>query len=295
MATIYSPPEGFEPPDFDEAFVDGRYDRAKDDEVHNAYFERLRAEAARCGNTGETVGKIIYFPIADGSAAYMVWKEKPLQLLHLAIHDAWSIPAAHARGIKLADVRAMVDRADAWTDLFAKGDDWWASQPVGTVLHYDNGFEQYVRGEVVQIDGKRMLRPTALVGNVIPLGATTEQRLERGWGTTDIVGRTAWGEVKYGYHARKVMDGEAWQPSTSCVVESPEYNAERRKVDPRGLPAIDFDALLPQPDEAKLAAEATCRLVNEVARLANRLNDRDMTDDERIAAIRELVEHAAAT
>lgn len=119
MATVYATPAGFDPPDFMEALVDGRYDHELDDRIHAEYIARLAVEA-RSTSTGALVGEIVRFQIADGYAQYMVWKEKPLTLVHLAIHDAWSIPEAHARGLRLADVRGMVERDRALSDLFSR-------------------------------------------------------------------------------------------------------------------------------------------------------------------------------
>jgi hypothetical protein len=119
MATVYGPPEGFDPPDFDDAFVDGRYNMEKDDRIHKEYFDRLATEARRA-NTGDLIGEIIGFPIADGQALYMVWKQKPLQLVHLAVHDAWQIPEAHARGLRVTDIRQMVEGARKMDELFGR-------------------------------------------------------------------------------------------------------------------------------------------------------------------------------
>jgi hypothetical protein len=117
MATIYSLPEDFDPPDM--IFTDGRYDHAATDAAHDVWLDRLRAEAARCGITGELVGEVVRFQIADGYAQYMVWTEKPLALVHLPIYDAWSIPTAHARGLRLTDIRAMVQRENNLRAIFA--------------------------------------------------------------------------------------------------------------------------------------------------------------------------------
>lgn len=48
--------------------------------------------------------KLVYFPWADGSAVYLVTKEKPLQLQHVAVGDAWQVPQAYIRGTTLDDV-----------------------------------------------------------------------------------------------------------------------------------------------------------------------------------------------
>lgn len=119
MAKVYAPPAGFDPPDFEDSLVDGRYDMKLDDQLHNDYFDRLSAEAKRL-NSGDLVGEMIHFPVADGAAQYMVWKQKPLQLIHLPVHDAWQIPEAHARGLNVTDVRAMVQSDKRLAELFGR-------------------------------------------------------------------------------------------------------------------------------------------------------------------------------
>jgi len=109
MASIYCPPPGFEPP----KIVDWK--TWKEDEAN--YIERLTTHVKE-GSTDPLVGKIIRFQVADGYAQYMIWNTKPLQLIHLETGDAWQIPAAHARGLTLSDVKAMIKADEAWEELF---------------------------------------------------------------------------------------------------------------------------------------------------------------------------------
>ena len=50
------------------------------------------------------VGKMIHFPVADGSAIYQVVKEKPLQLKHVPYCDAWHADRILIRGLRKADI-----------------------------------------------------------------------------------------------------------------------------------------------------------------------------------------------
>lgn len=104
--------------------------------------------------------------------------------------------------------------------------DFWAAQPVGTVLHYCNGFEEYVRGEVVVLDatncetaawhGTKGLLPTALVGD--------------------------WHQGHMRHHVEGISEGRAWPPNASCVWESPTCATQYKRVDPRGLDPIHVEA-----------------------------------------------------
>jgi len=53
---------------------------------------------------GEIVGKLIYFPVEDGNAIYVVTKEKPLQLKHVSYCDAWHADRILIRGLRKADI-----------------------------------------------------------------------------------------------------------------------------------------------------------------------------------------------
>lgn len=54
--------------------------------------------------------KVISFPFADGFAMYFVKSMRPLVLQHIPYGDAWQIPYAHIRGLRLADVELMLKR-----------------------------------------------------------------------------------------------------------------------------------------------------------------------------------------
>jgi len=60
------------------------------------------------------VGRTLSFGVADGSAIYVIKKEKPLQLEHLPYGDAYRVSAAHIRGLRLADVQREADFAAMW-------------------------------------------------------------------------------------------------------------------------------------------------------------------------------------
>lgn len=95
--------------------------------------------------------------------------------------------------------------------------DFWANVQVGRVIHYHNGFGEYVRGVVIERDGKRQLDPVALVGD---------------W------------KNHWEYHWAKLLrrDG-AWQPSSTCVYEAPDFVGPRGPnagVDPTTLAPLDF-------------------------------------------------------
>lgn len=110
MATIYSAPKGFEIPHYD---IKLSYE--ENDELVNKAKDKLKEfckEQSNCPHAGEVVG----FPVADGKALYMILDYK--RLIHLPINDAWSIPEAHARGLRKEDLIGIVERQNAIDALF---------------------------------------------------------------------------------------------------------------------------------------------------------------------------------
>jgi hypothetical protein len=64
--------------------------------------------------------KIIKFQVADGFAFYFVKSKKPLVLQHIPFYDGYRIPQAHLRGLRLSDVKTMLQQEAALARLFSK-------------------------------------------------------------------------------------------------------------------------------------------------------------------------------
>ena len=110
MAKVFRAP--IEPPAFNYATWREDGDR---------YIKELRALARKnARGSNLLVGEVIRFQVADGYAQYMVWSVSPLNLVHIDLMDGYRIPDAHARGLRLADVKAMVERDKAIAALFAE-------------------------------------------------------------------------------------------------------------------------------------------------------------------------------
>lgn len=225
MATVFATPKGYDPPTFDDYFIDGNYDRALDDKLTREFFEGLAAYA-RSVNTGEYVGEVVYFPQGDGAAIYMVWQERPFSLVHIPIHDAWQLPEAHERGLELSDVVPQIEFERKMRAKASVVDEWWDSQEVGTILHYHNSFGEFVRCEVVDgpwtsaFEGGREgkhLQPIALVGEWKLLNPE-------------------------GYHAKKVITRTGgWRPAVGNIYEHPDYVSRSDKgIDPTNLEPLEI-------------------------------------------------------
>jgi len=66
------------------------------------------------------VGALIRFPVADGYAVYIVNRDKPLSLTHVALGDGWSADPILLRGLRKTDIIERVERDRNLKKLFAK-------------------------------------------------------------------------------------------------------------------------------------------------------------------------------
>ena len=133
-------------------------------------------------------------------------------------------------------------------------EDFFAGLSVGQTIHYHNGFNQFVRcqvviAETVHSEGKKVkaIKPVALVGN---------------WSKNDLPSRHVDGSVYNPYHVKCILEGSAFQPNASCICEAPGYSTRPVEQDPRTLPAIDLSV---PPMTTKEEAQAKLwTTVNEV-------------------------------
>lgn len=112
---VYSTP--VPAPEFEESMVDGRYSHEKDDEVTERYIAQVKTWLTDHGYHHKLTGEVVRFPIADGYAQYMV--ANATTLIWLPLGDAWQIPDAHARGLRISDIKAEIDRARKFRELFS--------------------------------------------------------------------------------------------------------------------------------------------------------------------------------
>ena len=112
MATAYRAP--IDPPEITtESLIDGSYRQ-----IENDYTDKLAAMARQNGKS-DLLGEIIRFPRGDGYAQYMVWNTRPLELVLIETGDAWTVEDALIRGLRVSDVREMVEREKKLAALFS--------------------------------------------------------------------------------------------------------------------------------------------------------------------------------
>lgn len=90
----------------------------KEYEKQTVAYANAVVEWAKQNGKGTEAGKIISFPVADGSAQYVVFSLKPVQLIHLDIYDGYQFNYAHR--LTAADVRKRIQSDKAMAKLFGK-------------------------------------------------------------------------------------------------------------------------------------------------------------------------------
>lgn len=120
MAQVYGPPEGLEVPDLLN-FQKGRYgfDMEAYTKAEESFVLGLVEWCRKRHPEHDLVGELVKFPVGDGYAIYVVADVKPLTLVHVPVGDAWQIPKAHARGLRLDDIAEMVKRRKALDAAFS--------------------------------------------------------------------------------------------------------------------------------------------------------------------------------
>ena len=84
----------------------------------NAAWQKLQAASDAVDLSKTLVGGLITFPVADGKAAYVVAKDKPLTLQPLDFGDSYRADPILIRGLRAADVRTRIEQNRRINALF---------------------------------------------------------------------------------------------------------------------------------------------------------------------------------
>jgi hypothetical protein len=162
--------------------------------------------------------------------------------------------------------------AGAFAKIASDSDKFYAGLKAGEIVHYHNGFQQYIRCIVVKTAKKTVLKRVGLVGN---------------WSTTDLPHRLASGEVYWGFHAKAILKGETFEPAGSNIYEC----VKKPGLDPRKLPTLDLTIPAPTPEESEKA-----RLSKAIGDINTLVQDRNVSKPKAtLESIIKLAQDALAT
>ncbi len=171
-------------------------------------------------------------------------------------------------------INGSINMSKLWENLANEGENFYTSLPIGTIVHYSNGQNQYVRCKVTS--GNNLL-PIALVG---------------AWQPYDLPRRMGDGTIYNGYHCDSIKNGKVFKPHASNVYE---YNLTKKSAsaqpfgfknwtDPRGLTPLNFDVPPMTPEEEMKAAKV--RTVNQIQNICGQ----DMTAEGKLNMIRNILD-----
>ena len=200
---------------------------------------------------GVQVGKMFSIGVADGKAPYIVtrmagtkcdvewrgWHNGDRYTDHFF---GWG-----RKNIPVSTVLKYVRQEEGMAALFRKkAPDFIESRPDGTIVHYHDGFSQYVRCEVVtgspaDWHGEEEEKPTKALKAVALVGEWKDHDLPR-YGIDGKVYRGTWAE--------NIYSGKLTYVNSSNLYESPDFSRESRK-DPTKMKPIDLT--LPPPTKAQ--------------------------------------------
>jgi len=188
--------------------------------------------------TGLYIGRRLQFSVADGYAIYEIIKVNKKTIRLRWVDDPEENPdnymdqvLGRVGTLDKARALSMTEWDDNMNDMRDEHGDFYANLKENQIVHYHNGFCQFIRCRVVIKDDETELMPIAMVGD---------------WEEYDLP-RWQNGEVYYGIHAEKIVMGETMTPNYSHIYEAPGFR-DRHNVDPNKLQPID---LTPAPPDAK--------------------------------------------
>lgn len=196
-----------------------------------------------------------------GNHAEIVCIDEPI------VHDGMTFPSDYAgtrSSALVSEIRASLSAASFFDGIVKNHENFWASQENGTVLHYHDSFGRFIRGVVVTVDGKKALRPTAMVG---------------AWGPFDAARRMPNGSIQLGYHARKIAEGTPFTPNEANMFESPRFTRTPKHGDPRTMEPISL--ALPEPTVREKVQQMQESVIESVVAS---LQDRSVSVEDRLAA-----------
>lgn len=218
------------------------------------------------------IGTTFRSPFADSNPKWMVTASIGKGVWDCLITGDNPDYAGTTRSFRTRDIADALRWDNAISNTMAAHDKWWSAQMVGTTVHYHNGFQQFVRGEIaINAKGEKVMRPTALVG---------------AWRDYDLPRFIEDGSIAYGYYAKRIItqDYQDLQPNYTNMYESPGYRrgtgTNLPSVDPRDLTPLD---LTPPPMTTDQAHDANIvRVLNHIVGIAQ---DRNITPLDRLKSI----------
>lgn len=184
------------------------------------------------------IGTKFHSVYCDGNCQWTVKEKKGKDVWLCKIEEDMDY-AGTIRHFSTKEIQASLNQQFIFDELMNDHDAFYKSLTPGQIVHYNNGFQNFVRCEVVVKDGQNVLKPIALVG---------------AWREWDLPKRMADGSISYCYHADKISKGETFTPNAGCIYESNPDSSVHHGVNPTKMPAIDLSVPEMTDEQKQLAA-----------------------------------------
>lgn len=184
-------------------------------------------------------------PYADSNPLWKVIKSKgrgvylceivnePIKYNGRLIDSDW---AGTQKAFLSTEIRASIGWSNTLDELHSSQDDFYKSLRVGQIIHYNNGFDNWVRCTVVKENGENVLKPFALVGI---------------W-KHDLPKRCPDGTISWSYYPEKIAKGETFTPNASNLFE---FGCKPRNgINPNTYKPIDL-TVPPMTEEQQKVAD----------------------------------------
>lgn len=208
-----------------------------------------------------TIGTTFSYHYADANPTWTVIAARGGDTWDCRIEEDLDYTGA-SKVFSTQEIQSSRNLTAAIDNMMSEHDTFWSTRTIGEVLHYHNGFGQFVRGEVVVGYGEKVLLPTALVGN---------------WREYDLARYENDGSPIVPYYCRKIMEREPFQPNYTNIYEADNTLSER-EADPRSMTPLN--ATLPAQSPVQALAERIATTRREAARI---LNDLSIPADEALS------------
>lgn len=183
---------------------------------------------------GLYIGRIIYFSVADGYAVYKITKISK-RVVHLEwVDDPSNNPDKYvdrtlgSKGsISINRLKELLSCDEFFINSQAASNRFFDSLKIGQIVHYNNGFNDFVRCE---IDKEKNLVPIALVGE---------------WDKTRLPHYLN-GKIHYPFHADMIRIKNPFRPFYTTIFECPFFVTKEHTIDPRKLEPLSLE--VPEPD-----------------------------------------------
>lgn len=151
------------------------------------------------------------------------------------------------------EIRASINLSNYWKKTANDSDNFYQSLKDGQIIHYSNGFGQFVRCEVKN----KKLIPIALVG---------------AWREFDLPKRYANGEINLPYHAKQILEKNPYTPHASNLYEY-SSSLQKQHANPINLKPISLNVPEMTPEQTEIA-----KLWKQVEAIENVIRNRDQNN-----------------